>query len=102
MVSHKNHNLSANEGFVIFLTSKLTTCFVDGVTLKMKSPSIAYQFLNGGESIYWVLDFEDDGLYGQATFKNAKGNFIYRVEWAGSMGFIWVVKGGAQPCADVI
>ena len=27
MVSHKNYYLSANEGFVIFLTSKLITCW---------------------------------------------------------------------------
>ena len=42
MVSHKNYNLSANEGFVIFLTSKLLTCFISGFTLKMKFQPIAY------------------------------------------------------------
>ena len=26
MASHKNHNLNANDGFIIFLTSKLFTC----------------------------------------------------------------------------
>ena len=59
MVSHKNYNLSANEGFVIFLTSKLITCFIDGFTLKMKSQSIAY-LLNGSEHIYWILDLEGE------------------------------------------
>ena len=59
MVSHKNYNLSANEDFVIFLTSKLITCFIDGFTLKMKSQSIAY-LLNGSEHIYWILDLEDE------------------------------------------
>ena len=34
MVSHKNYNLNANEGFVMFLTSKLITCFIDSFTLK--------------------------------------------------------------------
>ena len=42
LVCHKNYNLSANEGFVIFLTFKLITCFIDGLTPKMKSQSIAY------------------------------------------------------------
>ena len=50
MVSHKNYNLSANEGFVITFISKLITCFIDGFTSKMKSQSIAYVFK-------YVLDF---------------------------------------------
>ena len=58
MVSHKYYNLNANEGFVIFLTSKLITCFIDGFTSKMRSQSIAY-LLNGSEHIYWILDLED-------------------------------------------
>ena len=59
MVSHKNYNLGANEGFVIFLTSKSNTCYIDGFTSKMKSQSIAY-LLNGSEHIYWILDLEDE------------------------------------------
>ena len=59
MVSLKNYNLNANEGFVIFLTSKSITCFIDGFTLKMKSQSIAY-LLNGSEHIYWILDLEGE------------------------------------------
>ena len=59
MASHKNHNLGANEGFVIFLTSKLFTCFIGGFTLKMKSQSIAY-LLNESEHIYWILDLEGE------------------------------------------
>ena len=51
MISHKNYNLNANEGFVILLTSKLITCFFFCFILKMKSHSIAY-FLNGSEHIY--------------------------------------------------
>ena len=34
MVSHKNYNLSANEGFVIILTSKLIACFIDSFIME--------------------------------------------------------------------
>ena len=51
MVSHKNHNLHANEGFVIFLTSKLIICFIGSFTLKRKSQLVAY-LLNESEHIY--------------------------------------------------
>jgi hypothetical protein len=57
MASHKNHNLNANEGFKIFLTSKLFTCFIGGFILSVKSQSIAC-LLNGSEHIYWILDLE--------------------------------------------
>ena len=57
MVGHRNYNLRANEGFLICLTSKLITFFIDGFTLKMKSHSIVY-LLNGNEHIYWILDLE--------------------------------------------
>ena len=57
MASHKNHNLSPNEVFIIFLTSKLFTCFIGGFTLKMKSQSTAY-LVNGSGHIYWILDLE--------------------------------------------
>ena len=56
MASRKNHNLNANEGFVIFLTSKLITCFVGGFTLTMKPKSIAY-LLNGSEFICVYIGF---------------------------------------------
>ena len=59
MVSHKNYNIRANEGFVIILTSNFCTCFIEGFILKMKSQSSAY-FLNGSEHIYWILDLEDE------------------------------------------
>ena len=59
MVSRKNYNLNANEGFVIFLTSKLITCFIGGFTLTMKPQSIAH-LLNGNEHIYWILDLEGE------------------------------------------
>jgi hypothetical protein len=37
MVSHKYYNLNANEGFVIFFTYNLMTCFIDNFTSKKKS-----------------------------------------------------------------
>ena len=59
MVSHNNYNLSANEAFAMFLTSKLITCFINNFTLKRKSQSIAH-LVNGSEHIYWILDLEDE------------------------------------------
>ena len=44
---------------MIFLNSKLLTCFIGGFTLKMKSQSIAY-LLNEGEHEYWILDLEGE------------------------------------------
>ena len=97
MVSHKNYNLCANEGFVIFLTSKIITCFIDGFTSKMKFQIIAH-LLNGSEHIYWILKLDDEVHSKWVIWTNGlqecKGNFIFRswVEWAGSMGFIWAMK----------
>jgi hypothetical protein len=54
-----NYNLSANEGFVIFLTSMLITCVIDGFTSEMKSQSIAY-LLNESDHIYWIVDLENE------------------------------------------
>ena len=75
MVSHKNYNPSTNEGFVMFLTSKLITCLIDGFTLKKKSHLVA-QLFNESEHIYWILDLENEvhsrWLCGQVAFKNAR------------------------------
>ena len=59
MVSHINDNLSVNEDFVMFLTSKLITCFIDDFTFGMKSQSIVY-LLIGSAHIYWILDLEGE------------------------------------------
>ena len=59
MVSHRNYKLSANEGFVIFLTSQLIKSFIGSFTLKMKFQPMAY-FLNGSEHIYWIWDLEGE------------------------------------------
>ena len=59
MVSHKNYNLNVNQGFVIFSTSKLFTCFNGDFTSTMKLQSIVH-LLNGNEHIYWILDLEGE------------------------------------------
>ena len=59
MLCHKNHKFGANEGFVIFLTSILITCFIDNFTLKMESQSISC-LLSKSECIYWILDLENE------------------------------------------
>ena len=51
MVSHKNPNLNANEGFVIFLTSKLITCFIGGFALTIKPQSSAHYSMEVNMSI---------------------------------------------------
>ena len=55
----QNYNLNINEDFVMFLTSKLIMCFIDGFTSGMKSQSIAY-LLIGSAHIYWILDLEGE------------------------------------------
>ena len=57
MASCENYNLNANEGFVIFWTSKLNIRFIDSFTLKMKSQLIVY-LLNESEHIYRIVDLE--------------------------------------------
>ena len=60
MVSHINYKVfNDNEDLVIFLTSKLITCFIDGFTLGMKSESFVY-LLGEREHINWILDLEGE------------------------------------------
>ena len=54
MISHNKHNLGANEAFVMFLISKLITCFIDGLTSQKEVP-INCLLLNESEHI--LLDF---------------------------------------------
>ena len=75
-VSHTNLNLNANEGFVMNMTSKLMTCFMNNFTSKKESQSIAY-LLNGSGHIYWILDLDTmssalNMLYGQAAFRTPR------------------------------
>ena len=58
MVSQKNYNLNANEGFVIFFTFKLITCFIDGFTLKM-NPN---QLENNLSTLSEMIDYVHNGF----------------------------------------
>ena len=105
MASLKNYKLCANEGFVMFLTSMLIICFVDGFTSKVKSQVIAY-FLNGSEHIYWILDLEDEVHSIWATWTSGleewKGIFFPKSGiagssfWSGYENFDHFFAGGVQ------
>ena len=80
MASLKSYNLGANEGFVIFSTSKLGTYFIDDFTLKTKSQSIAY-LLNVSEHTYWILELKDKvhsiEVIWTSGLQENKGNYIF-------------------------
>jgi hypothetical protein len=42
VINYKNYTFNVNEDFVMFLISKLITCFINGSTSGMKSQSVAY------------------------------------------------------------
>ena len=94
MVSHKNYNLNADEGFVIFWTSKLITCFMDIFTLKIRSQSIAY-LLNKSEHIHWILDIEDEihsiWVIWASNLQNARTSLCFKV--GQSMQGAWASSG---------
>ena len=97
--------LITNEGFVIFLTIKLITCFIGGFTLKMKSQLIVYM-LNGSEHTYWIWDFEgevhsiwDSWISG---IQECKENGFFKVRRVGEQQFSVVVRSGLGPWAYVI
>ena len=99
-VSHKNYNLGANEGFVMFFIFKLITWSIDGFTLKMKSQSIAY-FLNESEHIYWIWNLEGEvhsiwDLW-VSGLQECKGNGFFKVRQAGNN--IWT---GGCPCPNIL
>ena len=54
MVSHKNYNLNVNEDFVMFSTSRLITCFIDGFTFGMKSQSIVCLLIGSAINMRFV------------------------------------------------
>ena len=76
MVSHKNYYLNVNDEFVIFLTSKLITFFIDGFTFGMKSQSIA--ILSSGSAHIYIgfqalkVKWTQYEICSPTTFKNAK------------------------------
>ena len=105
LVSHKNYNLNANEGFVILLTSKLITCFVDGFTLETKSQLIAY-LLNGSEHIYWSLDLEGEvhSIWDLwiSGLQECKGNGFFRSRAGGQKFLVGSIKFGfLSACAQI-
>ena len=66
MASHINYNLNVNQDFVMFLTSKLITWFIDGFTCGMKSRYLIAYLLIRNAHIYWILGFEGEvGRRGQ-------------------------------------
>ena len=95
MVSHKNYNLGANEGFVIFLTFNLITCLIDGFPLKMNSQSIVF-LLNENEHTYWILNLENEmhsiWIIWTNGFQECKGNFIFWRQTKQTTIFGWDLK----------
>ena len=86
MVSHNNYYQNASEGFEIFLTSKLITCFIDGFTSTMNFQLKAYLF-NESEHIYWIWDLKAEVHSIWVIWTNGllkcNGNFFSEVVWSG-------------------
>jgi hypothetical protein len=87
MVSHKNYNLNTNEGFVLFFTSKVITCFIDGFISIMKTQPSSY-LLYGSEHIHWILDLEGEvhsiGELWISGLQECKSNGIFKVRQGGT------------------
>ena len=67
---------NVNEDFVMFLISKLITCFTNGFTSGMKSRSIASLPI-GSAHIYWILDLEGEvHSIWDLWSSNAKATFL--------------------------
>ena len=103
MINYKNYNFNVDEDFVMFLISKLITCFINGSTSGMKSQSIAYLPI-GSAHIYWILDLEGEvhsiwDLW-SSNLQKCKVNIFFEVGWGGqhiSVGFIYISKGLPNP-----
>jgi hypothetical protein len=83
--SHENYKVFiANEDLVIFLTSKLITCFIDGFTSDLISQSIVY-LLGGREHTYWILGLEGEVHSIRASWTSnlhtCKGNLFLEFGW---------------------
>ena len=65
MVSYKDYNPNINEDFVMFLTPKLITCFIDCFISGMTSQSFAYLLIGSAHThtyIYiHILDLDLEG-----------------------------------------
>jgi hypothetical protein len=71
MVSHNNYTLNGNEAFVMFLTSKLITCFIDGFTNQLVIYSMELNIYIG----FWTSKMKctQYGLYEQVAFNLGEG-----------------------------
>ena len=78
------HNV--NEDFVMFLTSKLITFFIDGFTFGIKSQSMAY-LLSESAHIYWILDLvsEVHSIWDllSSGLQKCKDNVFFEDRWGG-------------------
>ena len=74
MVSHKNYNLNVNEDFVILLTSKLITCFIEGFTCGMKACCPTTHLLVHVYIGFQILKVKciQYGIGGRTTFEYAR------------------------------
>ena len=57
-INSQKYNLIVDEDFVIVLTSKLITCFVDDFNSELNSTQLLMYWLE--VHIYWVLDLEGE------------------------------------------
>ena len=108
MASHKNHNLSASEGFIIFLTSKLFTYFIGSFTLKMNPNQLLIYSVKVNIYIgFWTLKMKwtQYGICGSVTFKNARAMVFSksggRAAVFGRVQKIWNFWPGGCPCPNL-
>jgi hypothetical protein len=80
MGSLKNYNLNANEGFVIFLTSKFIYMLYWRFHFQSEIPNhvLIYSMEVNKYIGFWTLKMKctQYGFYEQATFKNARAVFL--------------------------
>ena len=82
---HIHYSLNTNEDFVLFLASKIITCFINihlhafGYTSELKTQTITY-LLRGSEHVYWILGLQGKvhliWICRQMAFKNARAIFL--------------------------
>jgi hypothetical protein len=86
MIGHKNYNLNVNEDFVMFLTFKLITSFIEGFIFGMKSQWIAYVLIVIAY-LCWILDLEDEVylIWNLSTnaLQDCKNHVVVEVERGG-------------------
>ena len=77
------------------MTSKLIRCFIDGFTLGIKSPSIAY-LVRGSEHVHWFSNLEGEmhSIYGFVDKQPSRmqGQCFLEVGWGGQQFSIKIIK----------